>query len=112
MKCTQEIANRSDMRLVARSTQWNVDQSAKEVCKKAAIDLLDHADPRIQISAVRAIIEMDKVDQRDAHKQLDLEREANQSKVQNLTLNQFNLSPEAVYRLMDGMSSNVIEHES
>lgn len=96
---------------MARSTQWNVDQSAKEVCKKAAIDLLDHADPRIQISAVRAIIEMDKVDQRDAHKQLDIEREANQSKVNIGTLNNISLTAEDTYRLIEAMDRRTIEHK-
>ena len=109
-----ELTRRSDTSLVQRAVRsgWGIDEETKHQAKERCKILSNDPDPRLQISAIRALIEMDKIDQRDAHKQLDIERDANRSQVQNLTLNQFNLSPEAVYRLMDGMSSNVIEHES
>ncbi len=108
-----DLSKRSDTALVqwAARAGWDIDKETKESAKERCKVLANNPDPRLQISAIRALIEMDKIDQRDAHKQLDIEREANQSKVNIGTLNNISLTAEDTYRLIEAMDRKTIDHK-
>lgn len=109
-----EIEKRSEVKMTGRAVrgEWKMPQATMDRVVEAGADLLESPDPRVQIAAARLFVEISKIQQKDDHKQLDLEREATRSQVNNLTYNQFNLTTEDIYGLMDRMGRNVIEHES
>ena len=88
------------IRMAARG-QWGVSDEEKAKCKQQAIELLDDLDPRVKLNAVKALLEMDKCDQRDEHKQLDIERDAQRQQLTVGTINNLLVSPEAVYELLE-----------
>ena len=67
---------------------------------KRGADLLESVDPRVQIAAARLFVEISKIQQKDDHKRLDLEREANRQ-VNSLTYNHFELTSDMAYRVLD-----------
>lgn len=98
---------------MAARGQWGVSDEEKAKARAHVVELLDDLDPRTKLNAVKALIEMDKSDQRDEHKMLDIERDAQRQQLTVGTINNLLVSPEAVYELLERQSSQppAIEHE-
>ena len=98
---------------MAVSGRWDVKQEVIDRVKHTAEDLLADPDPRTRLGAVKCFLEMTKVDQRDEHKQLDIERDAQRQQLTVGTINNLLVSPEAVYELLERQHQDppAIEHK-
>ncbi len=68
------------------------------------IEMGEYEEPAIAIKAIALVQAGDRINQTDAHAEKD-------ARVNNLTFNQLNVTPEAIYKLMDGMDQKTIDHK-
>ena len=93
--------------------RWPVSPERMESVESTAGELLYDPDPRIRLNAVKIFVEMSKVNQKDEHKALDIERDAQRQQLTVGTINNLLVSPEAVYELLERQHQDppTIEHK-
>ena len=109
-----EIETKRDIQLfgLAVSGQWDLKPELLKQGVEAVERHINSPDPKLSVAALKVLVEMKKANQRDEHKALDLQRDAQRQAATQIN-NNLIISSEAVYELLERQHQDppTIEHK-